>query len=187
MKFDFGAGASGISGAASDILGGQEKAAGLGIEAEATRLKAHGDLVEAQNYDLASTLANQNDEFTKVSTAIKQTQMQRQIYLGLGATSADVGGAGFAASGSALDIMRSSAQQGALTKQVLGEQGLITEAGYQEQATAYTNLSGAARYAAGIENDMADKQDALASKTQSDSLISGGVKAAVGIASMFLL
>src|SRR5690348_2867807 len=127
---------SGISGAVSDIFGGEDKsggmhlqAAGMRINAEGMRLTASGDRTEAQNYDLATTLAKQNDEFEKQSVAIKQTQAQRQIYLGIGATQADVAGSGFAARGSALDLMREGAQQGALTKQVIGEQGLITEAG----------------------------------------------------------
>jgi hypothetical protein len=42
---------------------------------------------------------------------------------------AQVAGDGFAASGSALDILRSSAAQGAIAKAVTGYQGLITEAG----------------------------------------------------------
>ncbi len=42
-------------------------------------------------------------------------------------------GAGLGESGSALDILRDSASQGALTKATLGQQGLINEAGYQEQ------------------------------------------------------
>jgi hypothetical protein len=91
-----------------------------------------------------------------MSTAIKESQADRNLYQALGTTRADfaVGlfarpmncriwrcsGAGFAESGSALDLLRESASQGAMTKAVLGEQGLITEAGYQEQAQSYTVL-----------------------------------------------
>jgi hypothetical protein len=46
----------------------------------------------------------------------------------LGGQEADVAGAGFSEGGSALDLLRSSASQGALTHAVLGQQGLITEA-----------------------------------------------------------
>jgi hypothetical protein len=42
---------------------------------------------------------------------------------------AQVAGDGFAASGGALDILRSSAAQGTIAKAVTGYQGLITEAG----------------------------------------------------------
>ena len=196
----FGGFFSGISGAVSDIFGGMDKAAGERIKAEGTeldaegmRLKSHGDLVSADNYDLASTLALQNKEFTRESTSIQIAQQQRQLYLGLGATRADVAASGFSNSGSALDIMRSSAQQGALAKGVLSEQGLISEAGFQEQATSYTNLSGAARYAASVETDMAAKEDHiageqrdLAGSMESHGFISGALKGAIGIASLFI-
>lgn len=114
-------------------------------------LKAEGFKVEGQNYDLAASLAHENAQFTEQSTAVKEMQEQRQIYLGLGTTKADVAGAGFTMSGSALDILRSGAQQGALTKQVIGQQGLITEAGFNEQADSYTALANYARSAASKE------------------------------------
>jgi hypothetical protein len=40
--------------------------------------------------------------------------------------------------------MRSNAQQGALNKQVLAQQGLITEAGYEEQQQSYELMAQAA-------------------------------------------
>src|SRR5690348_1521440 len=91
---------SGISGAVSDILGGEAQSAGLNIKAGALdieamgtrlnatgmRLRSTGDMTSAENYDLASTLAKQNAEYTSQSTAIQLQQEQRQIYLGLGET-----------------------------------------------------------------------------------------------------
>jgi hypothetical protein len=123
--------------------------------ADAHRSRAAGDRIQATNYDLASTLATQNEKFTETSTAIKQAQNDRQIYQAVGGQQADVAGAGFASSGSALDLLRDSASQGALTKAVAGQQGLITEAGYTEQAESYTNLAGAARLAAHAEDEAA--------------------------------
>ena len=116
-----------------------------------TQSKAAGDLTEAQDYTEAATLADQNEQFTAMSTGIKLAQQNREITKSLGTTQADVAGAGFAASGSAMDILRDSAAQGALTKSVISEQGLITEAGYKEQAASYTNMASAATAAAGAE------------------------------------
>jgi hypothetical protein len=79
-----------------------------------------------------------------MSTAIKQSQADRNLYQSLGTTEADIAGAGLAQSGSALDLLRESASQGAMTKAVLGEQGLITEAGYAEQAQSYQDMASAA-------------------------------------------
>lgn len=134
-----------IGGAVSDLFA-----------ASGDRAKAQGDFIEAKDYTLASDLATQNEKFTETSTAIKQAQLDRQIYQTIGGQKADVAGAGFAASGSSLDLLRSSAQQGALTKAVAGEQGLIQEAGYQEQATSYQNMSQAATIAGNAENSAAN-------------------------------
>src|SRR4051812_24601285 len=119
------------------------------FSADAHRTKAQGLRLEAGNYDLAAGYANQNEKFTELSTGIKQSQLDRDLYKTIGGMGADVAGAGFAASGSALDLMRDSAAQGALIKAVGAEQGLITEEGYQVQAQTYQNMGAASRLAAG--------------------------------------
>jgi hypothetical protein len=86
-----------------------------------------------------------------MSTAIQEFQAQREITKSLGQTRADAAGAGFAEGGSALDMLRESASQGALQRAVLAEQGLITEQGFREQAQSYTNMAEAARDAAHAE------------------------------------
>jgi|KBSMisStandDraft_5_1062788.scaffolds.fasta_scaffold87455_1 hypothetical protein len=162
-----------VGGAVSDLFSGfgklaegDLKAKGLNIQAEGLRLKAKGDLAEAENYDLASGLAKENKQFTEASTAIQQSQLDRNNYLQIGGQRADVAGAGFAESGSALDILRDSAQQGALARAVLGQQGHITEAGYQEQADSFTTLASAARVTAAGEEKIAGETDQLAADTK---------------------
>ena len=143
--------------------------------ASGDRAKAAGDRIQAQNYDLASTLATQNEQFTETSTAIKQHEIDRNVYQTIGGQQADVAGAGFAASGSALDLLRDSAAEGALTHAVAGQQGLITEAGFTEQATSFTNMAQAARMAADAED-----------KAAKGSTITGIIKGAAAVASVFL-
>ena len=154
---------SDFGGAASDLF------AGFGDQS-----KAQGDFAEAQNYTLASKLATQNEKFTETSTAIKEAQQNRSLTQTLGGQQADVAGAGFAESGSSLDLLRDSAAQGALTHAVLGQQGLITEAGYQEQATSYNNMATAATAAGNAANDAATFAD-----------ISGVIKGVAAAASLF--
>jgi len=127
--------------------------------ADAHRSKAEGLGIEATNYDEAAQFATQNEKFTEQSTAIKQSQQDRANYMTIGGQSADVAGAGFAASGSAIDLMRDSASQGALTKAVGAEQGLITEEGYKVQSQSYTNMAAAARVAQDAENHAAEGSD----------------------------
>jgi hypothetical protein len=158
------------SAAVGDLLNSQSTAASL-------RLKAEGDVVEGENYTEASELAEQNEKFTEISTAAQETMAQRNIYKGIGAQTADVAGAGFAESGSALDLLRESASQGGLQKALISTQGLVTEAGYQEQATSYANLASYAGTAAATENS-------LANKAVETGEITGGINAAAAIATV---
>lgn len=168
-----------IAGASSDLFKGfgdlaqgNLKAKGLNLDAQGQRLnaqglriKASGDLAEASNYDLAGNLALKNEQFTTASTAIKQAQTDRSIALAQGSIEAETAGAGLKTSGSSLDVLRDSAEQGALTKQVAGSQGLITEAGYEEQRQSYATLANAGREAAAGQFDIANKTDAIAAQT----------------------
>jgi hypothetical protein len=137
--------------------------------------KKAGDLAEQKNYQLAAQFSDQNAVFTEWSTNIKEAQASREISKSLGETRADVAGAGFAESGSAIDILRDSASQGALTKAVLSEQGLITEAGYKEQAQSYRTMADAAGMAAKAEDTAATGAE-----------ISAGIKGVAAVASLFL-
>jgi hypothetical protein len=67
----FGSGTlSGFSGAASDLF------AAVGHKA-----RAQYDYAEGKAYGLAAHLAFQNEDFTKTSTAIKESQQQREAML----------------------------------------------------------------------------------------------------------
>lgn len=136
--------------------------------------KAGFDIIEGQEYDLAAQLARQNEEYTKYSTAIKGAQSDRELYLSVGKTHAEVAGAGFTESGSALDILRSSASQGALQHAAISEQGLITEAGYEEQAQSYSMMAGAARQAASAEKLASYFDLAAAAGSIGDIFLGGG-------------
>jgi hypothetical protein len=88
--------------------------------------KKQGDLIEQGMYQSDASLATQNAQFTQQSTAIKVAQQSRANFQSQSETEANVAGAGFANSGSSLDILANNASQGALTQQVLQQQGLIT-------------------------------------------------------------
>jgi|SRR6185312_1198168 len=180
---------SDISGAVSDIfagMGAADKAAlqaqglritaqgtlitaqGTRLNAESLRTKAAGDIAEASNYDLASTLAEANKAYTDQSTRLQQSQLNRNITQTIGGQQAGVAASGFGAGGSAAYLLRDSQAQGALAKGVLAQQGVITEAGYEQQAQSYTTLANAGRATAAAEMDMASKTDTIA--TEQDAL-----------------
>lgn len=104
-----------------------------------------GEFESAKGYEAAANFATQNAEISAQSTQIQETQAQRKIYQTLGGQKADVAGAGLAASGSSLDVMRSSAEQGSLTKQLIANQGAINVAGYEEEASNYNAMASAAK------------------------------------------
>lgn len=103
--------------------------------------KAQADELEQQQYELAAGYAGQEEQEAKESTAIKVAGQNRELALGQGRTIAAVAGAGLAQSGSALDVLRSNATQGALQQAVTGVQGQITEAGYAEQQQSYDTMA----------------------------------------------
>lgn len=167
-----------FAGAASDLFAADAdryKATGL-------RIKAQGDAFEGQNYDLAAELANQNAQYTEWTTNVKQQQQDRTTFQALGTAKSQIAGSGLKESGSALDLLHESAANGAITKEVLGVQGQITEAGYLEQGDSYRNLSKAAAFAVQGDNLAADAADHAAVGAETTA----GMKMVAGIASILL-
>ncbi len=154
---------SGAGGAVSDLFA-----------ASALRSRGRGNRIEGQEYSLAANLADQNAQFAETSTAIKTAQEQRSINMTLGNQQAEVAASGFAAGGSALDLLRDSAQQGALAKAALGQQGAIEEAGYREQAQSYRLMTEASNIAATSADHAAQGAD-----------LSAGIKGAAAVATLF--
>lgn len=103
-----------------------------------------GSLQSAGAYKTAAAAARLNAQFTKESTAVQEYQAQRKAFQVIGGQKADIAAAGLAESGTALDLLRDSTQQAALTKEMIGQQGLITEASYNAQAAAYQQQAAAA-------------------------------------------
>lgn len=128
---DFG----GIGGAVSSIFGG------IGTLKGAAAFTASAGFAQK-----AAQYATENATIAQSSTDIKELQANRQLYGVLGAQRAETAGAGFAEGGSALDLMRSSASQGSLTKALIEQQGQIEVRGYQEEAQG--KLAEAAGYQA---------------------------------------
>lgn len=108
---------------------------------------ASGNAAQAKDFQGAATLATQNAQLSAASTRIQETQTARTVAQSLGTTQADVSGAGFTMSGSALDILKSSAEQGSLAKSLVNIQGAMNENSYAAQAGAYSGEAKAAKEA----------------------------------------
>lgn len=98
--------------------------------------QTEGNRAEANSYTSAAQLDEQNAALTAASTRIQETQTARAVSQTLGTQAADVAGAGFTESGSALDLLKSSAQQGALATSLVNIQGAINENAYAAEAGA---------------------------------------------------
>jgi hypothetical protein len=175
---------SNAGGAVSDLFNAFGAEQQGQISSEATQLKAQGDLAEAQQYGLAQTLAQQNEQYTAQSTAIQHAQQTRNTTMQIGGQKAAQAGAGFAASGSGLDILADSASQGALAKATLGQQGLITEAGYQEQATSYGIMQSTATQAASEEDQIAEQQENAGNNAMFGDIAGALLKGAASVATL---
>lgn len=101
-------------------------------------LGAAGDFAAAAGYKKAAKLSENNARLAKVATQIEETQAARQIYQVIGAQQAAIAGAGFSLSGTAIDLMKSSAAQGSLDQALIANQGLIEENTYKAQAAQYS-------------------------------------------------
>lgn len=142
------------SGAVGSLFAGfaaEKKADMFRIQAKADLLKGKGDLLEADSYTRARELALTNKDFATESTAVQMAQSARSLTMSLGGARAGFGASGLAEDGSATDVLAASAQQGELERQLLQKQGVISEAGYQEQADTYANMTDAAKLASESE------------------------------------
>lgn len=79
----------------------------------------------ASSYRTAAKYAGTNVDLETASLGIKRVQLQRELYRATGGQKADIASAGFGASGTALDLMRDTASQGALARAQLEVQGGI--------------------------------------------------------------
>lgn len=116
-SFDFGSIASG----AADLLGGFSSLQAGNAGASAAKANA--------------ATYRTNAQITANSTKLQVMQQQRKAYQVLGGQRADIAGAGLAASGSALDVIRSSATQASVDKSLIQMQGQMNVNSLLGQAT----------------------------------------------------
>jgi len=82
-------------------------------------------------------LAEQGEKLTRAGTALDLTRMTRAGFRTQGSISAAAGASGLKTSGSALDVLRDSASNIALDKQLRGMQGELDAQGYKAKANDY--------------------------------------------------
>lgn len=117
-----GTGKLNLGGAVSDLFGGATDLAGAAAGAA-------GSYAAGNEYQQAAAI-------TREQTALGLKLATTQIGLTQGVVQATAASSGFQLSGSAQDVMRMNAQQGALSKAAIQQQGLIQESAYTAQQKA---------------------------------------------------
>lgn len=108
---------------------------------------AAGDFSEASAYSKAQSLAETSAKISAESSNIQQYMERRKLLMTTGAQQAGYGASGLKQSGSAVDVLRASMQQGALANQVIKEQGMINVNSYETAADQYGAEASAANAA----------------------------------------
>lgn len=167
-------GGGGIGGVISGLFGG---GGGLGEGISgiaggiASLFGSKGDKAEASAFNEAASIASKNADIAKQSTGIQVAQATRNSLQVVGGQIADVGGAGLAESGSALDLLRDTSYQTNLQKQIVANNGLLQEQSFRQEAASYKGQAQAAQ---------------AASSAKKSSGIGGLISGAISIGSMFL-
>lgn len=125
-----------LKGSVADILGLQGNAAESEANAQASDIQALGATEEARIYGTAGDIARRNAQLEGISGDILSLQQQREVRKNLGNQRAANAGAGFAASGSSLDILASSLREGYLGQQLIQTQTALNQGGYLQQGAA---------------------------------------------------
>ncbi len=142
----------------SDVLNFTATATEDTSASQGSYFAAQGDTTEQTGYLTAEEIARQNAALEEVSGRLQATQQEREVRATLGTQQAQVAGAGFGASGSALALARASRQQGYLAEQITGVQSDITAGGFQGQAAAAASEASAAGIASTAATTLAQTQ-----------------------------
>ena len=116
----------------------------------AEQLTATGDTQEAGLYGQAAEIAGANALTALDAGQIKEAQDQLEINGTIGSQRAAVASNGFAEAGSAVDMLRSSIQQGNLDKQLDIENSDLQAGAFYEQQSASSAEESAAQTAASV-------------------------------------
>lgn len=166
----------GIADAAGDEISAQARATLYKSQAAADLFNATGADLSAAAYGKASDIATANQAITLRSGQIQEQMQGIQTFKVMGAEQAGTAGAGFdVTSGSAGDLLRSSAQQAALSKQLIGNQTQITAQGYEQEAVAYKGQQGAV-----TQEALALRASAAGNKSAATDTLNAGHAAAAG-------
>lgn len=103
-----------------------------------------GAQASAKSLRQAAGIMGENVDLARENTAVQTRQAERKGQQAIGGQQADVAAAGFSSSGSALDLLRSSTEEAAMTAALTHLQGEIDVNSYKAQQTSFLGQADAA-------------------------------------------
>lgn len=153
-----------------DVLANRAKGIEYTAAGNAQRTTAAGYGAEEAAYGASATSSDQNAVYAKATGDILSIQSQRATARTLGKQQAELAGSGFSAdTGSAVDQVRSSVQEGYLADQLIRTQSSFDAAGYSNQAAASRAQLAAAKFAQGTALDTAGVYDSAAAQAKTNA------------------
>lgn len=171
---------SGLGSAVGDIFGGAAAfSTASGYKSAADAYMGSSKLYQEQAglYDQMGVLSGQSAGIAGVSDRLTQLQTQRGITKVLGGQRSDIGAANLMESGSALDVIRDSTQQGHLQMAVARANGQLEQQGYKEEALSYQAQGKASLAASAAAVGQAGQAQAAAAASKKSGIggILGGI------------
>jgi hypothetical protein len=120
----------------ADILGLRAQATTDAANAAAQEISARGLGLEAEAYGTAAGIAGDNAMLAGIAGEITALREAREVRRTVGAQRAAVASAGFGASGTSLDLLRASFQEGHLSDQLIRTQTSLAQGGYLQEGAA---------------------------------------------------
>ena len=138
--------------------------------ANAQNTIAAGDTQEAAAYGNAIQVAEAGARLSRVAGSVQQQQEGVQIAKTIGQQKAAVAGGGFAASGTALNLLRSSTRQGMFQQQITGVDAELKAEGFETQGAAATAEQASATAAAGAATATAKSLTAIGQQSKTNAI-----------------
>ena len=154
----------------SDLFGAIDQAPTDFAAATADSALAAGDTTEGGLYGTAEGIANSNATLAQAAGQVEQAQQGLQIRQTIGSQRAAVAAGGFQEAGSAVDLLRSSTQQGLLAQQITGMNSQLQASSYLQQGTALAAQGTAAAAAGTAANDNAASLSALGAAAKTNAV-----------------
>jgi hypothetical protein len=154
----------------SDLFGAIDQAPTDFAASTADSALAAGDTTEGNLYGTAEGIANSNATLAQAAGQVEQAQQGLQIRQTIGSQRAAVAAGGFQEAGSAVDLLRSSTQQGLLAQQITGVNSQLQASSYLQQGTALAAQGTAAAAAGTAANDNAASLSALGTAAKTNAV-----------------